>query len=61
MLKCEKLISVCALVPYPPNTMPSQRFRIEQWMPYLKEKGIAVGLLPFVDAGMMTSFHQRVS
>ena len=54
-------ISVCALVPYPPNTTPSQRYRIEQWLPYLHEKGIAVELLPFVNAKMMEILHQPVS
>ncbi len=54
----EKNISVGALVPYPPNTTPSQRFRIEQWMPYLKEAGITVDLLPFVDEALLRILHQ---
>jgi glycosyltransferase involved in cell wall biosynthesis len=61
MLISEKNISVCALVPYPPNTTPSQRFRIEQWMPYLKEAGITVDLRPFVDEELMRILHQPVS
>ena len=50
--------SVCALVPYPPDTTPSQRFRTEQWMPYLREQGIRVDLLPFVDEELMELLHQ---
>jgi glycosyltransferase involved in cell wall biosynthesis len=54
-----KHIAVCALVPYPPNTTPSQRFRIEQWVPYLEEEeGISVELKPFVGRRMMDKLHQ---
>jgi len=51
-------IRVCALVPYPPNTSPSQRYRIEQWLPYLKTQGIAVDLIPFADEAMMRHLHK---
>lgn len=50
-------ISVCALVPYPVNTTPSQRFRIEQWLPYLSEEGISVELKPFLSSRMMPVLH----
>jgi glycosyltransferase involved in cell wall biosynthesis len=40
-------LQVTALVPYHPGTTPSQRFRIEQWMPHLAAVGIDVDLLPF--------------
>lgn len=46
-------LSVCALVPYLPNTTPSQRFRIEQWMPALASNGIEVTVLPFADKRLM--------
>jgi len=36
-----------ALVPYPAGRAPGQRYRIEQWIPYLREQGISVELLPF--------------
>ncbi len=42
-------LRVCALVPYPTGTTPSQRFRIEQWLPALDRNGIAVDILPFMD------------
>jgi glycosyltransferase involved in cell wall biosynthesis len=54
----DKGISVCALVPYPARTSPSQRFRIEQWMPYLKSKGIEVDLVPFADDDLMAMLHK---
>jgi glycosyltransferase involved in cell wall biosynthesis len=50
-------ISVCALVPYPVDTVPSQRFRLEQWSPCLQQQGIAVDLLPFVDETLMGLLH----
>ena len=53
-----KKISVCALVPYPLNTTPSQRFRIEQWLPYLESQGIFVDVLPFADARLMGLLHK---
>jgi glycosyltransferase involved in cell wall biosynthesis len=51
-------ISVCALVPYPPDTTPSQRFRLEQWIPYLQAEGISVDLFPFVDGPLMRLLYQ---
>ena len=49
---------MCALVPYPPNTTPSQRFRIEQWFPGLQAQGISVDLVPFVNNELMPLLHQ---
>jgi glycosyltransferase involved in cell wall biosynthesis len=51
-------LRICALVPYPPGTTPSQRYRIEQWMPYLAEEGITVDLMPFADGRMLELLHQ---
>ena len=51
-------ISICALVPYPPDTTPSQRYRIEQWLPGLRAQGIAVDLFPFADQQMMRYLHK---
>jgi glycosyltransferase involved in cell wall biosynthesis len=45
-------------VPYPLDTTPSQRFRIEQWQPHLAAEGIEVELFPFADAGLMELLHQ---
>lgn len=51
-------LSVCALVPYPQATTPSQRFRIEQWIPDLEQRGISVEIVPFVDERMMSVLHK---
>jgi len=40
-------LNVLALVPYPLATAPGQRYRIEQWAPYLGEAGIDVHFEPF--------------
>lgn len=45
-------------MPYPAGTSPSQRFRIEQWIPDLEEAGIAVDLVPFVDDRLMRLLHR---
>jgi glycosyltransferase involved in cell wall biosynthesis len=52
-------IQVGGLVPYPHGLAPSQRFRIEQWRPWLLPDGIAVDLIPFADAKLMRVLHQR--
>lgn len=52
------IISVCALVPYPVDTTPGRRYRIEQWMPYLESEGISVELVPFVDERLMELLHK---
>ena len=51
-------LSVCALVPYPPGTAPSQRFRLEQWRLHLEHEGIRLELLPFVDRRLMALLHR---
>lgn len=52
-------ISVLALVPYPLRTVPGQRFRIEQWEPYLKKDNITVAFRPFLDLDAMKLLYQR--
>jgi glycosyltransferase involved in cell wall biosynthesis len=58
MADATRPISVCAFVPYAPDTTPSQRFRLEQWIPYLRDEGIAVDLVPFADERLMRVLHQ---
>jgi glycosyltransferase involved in cell wall biosynthesis len=46
------------LVPYFPDTAPSQRYRIEQWLPYLEQQGIATELVPFANAELTKLLYQ---
>jgi len=39
---------IAVLVPYWLDTVPSQRFRWEQWLPHLEANGLDVELLPFL-------------
>lgn len=47
-------ISITAFVPYEPDTAPSQRFRIEQWVPYLAMAGVDVEVHPFAGPELTT-------
>ena len=51
-------IKIGALVLYPLNIAPGQRFRIEQWEPDLQAQGITVEMLPFADEELMQVLHQ---
>lgn len=51
-------ISLCALVPYPLGISPSQRFRVEQWQPYLESRGITIDFRPFMDARLMDTLYR---
>jgi glycosyltransferase involved in cell wall biosynthesis len=53
-----ELLRVAALVPYAPGIAPSQRFRIEQWVPHLGRLGIGVTLSPFAE-GELTDLLQH--
>jgi glycosyltransferase involved in cell wall biosynthesis len=41
-----------ALMPYPHDQVPSQRFRLEQWMPWLRKFEIECDVVPFLDRGL---------
>lgn len=46
-------LDLLALVPYPLDTTPSQRFRLEQWAPLLaRDHGIRVHFAPFADPSL---------
>lgn len=47
-----KPIRLLTLVPYPLNTAPGQRYRIEQWASYLNEEGIEVHFETFAGAAL---------
>ena len=51
-------IRITAFVPYQPDTAPSQRFRIEQWVPYLADSGVDLDLQPFAGPEL-TALLQR--
>ena len=51
-------LRVLALVPYPLDTAPGQRFRIEQWAPYLREEGIDVHFEPFAVAALSKALYR---
>ena len=51
-------LRVLALVPYPLNTAPGQRYRIEQWAPYLREEGIDVHFKPFAGAALSEALYR---
>lgn len=52
-------IKVCALMPDPYDTTPSQRFRIEQWEPYLKQKNIKIDYHSFSDQRLREVIYQN--
>jgi glycosyltransferase involved in cell wall biosynthesis len=52
-------LRVLALVPYPLDTAPGQRYRIEQWAPYLGEEGVSVSLLPFAGEALSRTLYRR--
>lgn len=54
----DRPIKVCALLPYPLDTVPGQRFRIEQWQPYLEEQGVAIDCVPFADKELLGLLHK---
>ena len=40
-------------MPYPLGTVPSQRYRLEQWAPELGRHGVQVSFCPFADPALM--------
>ncbi|MGB5012394.1 MAG: glycosyltransferase, partial [Pyrinomonadaceae bacterium] len=58
-MKQKEGIKVCAMVLYPFDTVPGQRFRIEQWEPFLIEKGIAVDYFSFADKRLIELLPQK--
>ena len=52
------IIRVCALVLDPYDISPGQRFRIEQWEPYLQRDGITIDYFPFTDEKLREIIYQ---
>jgi glycosyltransferase involved in cell wall biosynthesis len=51
-------IKVLAVVPEIYDKAPGQRFRIEQWEPYLRELGVEITYLPFEDEKLRSVVNQ---
>lgn len=51
-------LSVLALVPYPLRKAPGQRYRIEQWAPYLEGEGIDITFSPFATRGLAEVLYE---
>lgn len=54
MQKRKRILIIC---PYPPGTVPSQRFRFEQYLELLKAKGFHIRLSPFFSKRGWRSFN----
>jgi glycosyltransferase involved in cell wall biosynthesis len=52
-------LRVLALVPYPLDTAPGQRYRMEQWAPYLGEQGIDLHFESFAGASLMEALYRQ--
>lgn len=59
MFKEKKTIKVCALILYPYDTTPGQRFRIEQWEPYLAKNDITIDYYTFANEKLMKIMPQQ--
>ena len=53
------MLTVLALVPYPPGRAPGQRYRLEQWAPLLLSEGIRVVFSPFLPAWAMRVLYRN--
>jgi len=60
-LRSNGRIRLAALVPYPVDTTPSQRFRIEQWKPLAELEGISVDYFPFATQELFDELHEDTS
>ena len=52
---------VLFLVPYPLRFAPSQRFRVELFLPYLTAQGIEYKVAPFLDAATFSVLYSKAS
>ncbi|MEO8358606.1 MAG: glycosyltransferase family 4 protein [Vicinamibacteria bacterium] len=52
------IVRVIAFVPYPLGTAPSQRFRLEQWNPRLRELGIEMEFRPFASPALVKTLYR---
>ena len=52
-------IKICGLMLDPYDVSPGQRFRIEQWQPFLKEENITIDYFSFTDDGLRGVIYQQ--
>jgi glycosyltransferase involved in cell wall biosynthesis len=52
------MIKILFIVPYPQKESPSQRFRFEQYLDFLKENNIDYKIAPFLDLETWKIFYQ---
>jgi glycosyltransferase involved in cell wall biosynthesis len=52
-------VRVLVLLPYPTKRVPGQRFRIEQWAPYLQGEGLSLSFSPFLAPKAMDLLYER--
>ena len=52
-------MNVLAWVPYPLGIAPAQRYRIEQWAPYLRDLGVEVTFQAFATPALNRALYQR--
>jgi len=52
-------LNVLAWVPYTLGIAPGQRYRIEQWAPYLRDQGIEVTFQPFATPELNRTLYER--
>ena len=53
------MMRVLALVPYPAGRAPGQRYRIEQWAPFLRAEGVEVTISPFLSPRGMDVLYEH--
>lgn len=51
-------MKVLILAPYPHDTAPNQRFRFEQYLGYLTEKGVHYDYIPFISQSTWNVLHK---
>ncbi|HRH44216.1 MAG TPA: glycosyltransferase [Pyrinomonadaceae bacterium] len=55
----KKPIKLCALMLYPHDRVPGQRYRIEQWEKYLNEEGIEIDYFSFADEKLLKTMPKN--
>jgi glycosyltransferase involved in cell wall biosynthesis len=51
------MLRILALVPYPTDRVPGQRYRIEQWASHLERAGVHLDFVPFLDVAALRVLH----